>query len=81
VVTDVLASKRDLALRLGADAVVDAAAPDGRRTIRDTLGESADVVFDCVAIARPLGQAIRLATRAAPWSSWRSPQERHHPRP
>jgi 2-desacetyl-2-hydroxyethyl bacteriochlorophyllide A dehydrogenase len=63
VVTDVLASKRDLALNLGADAVVDAAAPDAVEQIRTALGESADVVFDCVAIAPTLGQAIQLADK------------------
>jgi 2-desacetyl-2-hydroxyethyl bacteriochlorophyllide A dehydrogenase len=63
VVTDVLASKRDLARTLGADAVVDATAPDAVEQIRNTLGESADVVFDCVAIAPTLSQAIQLADK------------------
>jgi 2-desacetyl-2-hydroxyethyl bacteriochlorophyllide A dehydrogenase len=63
VVTDVLATKRKLALALGADAVVDAAAGDAANQIRSALGESADVVFDCVAIAPTLGQAIQLADK------------------
>jgi 2-desacetyl-2-hydroxyethyl bacteriochlorophyllide A dehydrogenase len=63
VVTDVLASKRDLARNLGADAVVDAAAPDAVEQIRKDLGESADVVFDCVSIAATVGQAIQLADK------------------
>ena len=61
VMTDPLPGKRDQALRLGADAVVDATAPDAAEQIRAQLGESADVVFDCVAIQPTVDQAIRLA--------------------
>ena len=50
VVTDPLPAKREAALRLGADAVVDATASDVAAQIRSALGESADVVFDCVAV-------------------------------
>lgn len=63
VVTDVLAAKRDRALRLGADAVVDAAAPDTVVQVRDALGESADIVFDCVAIQSTVDQAIGMAVK------------------
>jgi len=64
VMSDVLASKRDRALRLGADAVVDARRDDAVDAIRLELGESADVVFDCVSIQSTVDQAIRLAMKA-----------------
>jgi 2-desacetyl-2-hydroxyethyl bacteriochlorophyllide A dehydrogenase len=61
VVTDRLESKRSRALALGAHAVVDAARPDAVEAVRDALGESADVVFDCVAIQPTVAQAIGMA--------------------
>jgi 2-desacetyl-2-hydroxyethyl bacteriochlorophyllide A dehydrogenase len=61
VVTDVLPDKRERALRLGADAVVDAAAADAVDQARQALGESADVVFDCVAIAPTVQQGVAMA--------------------
>lgn len=64
VMTDMLADKRERAVRLGADAAVDAAAPDAVGQIRTALGESADVVFDCVAIQPTVDQAIALADKA-----------------
>jgi 2-desacetyl-2-hydroxyethyl bacteriochlorophyllide A dehydrogenase len=63
VVTDVLASKRQRALGLGADAVVDAAAEDVVDQVRDALGESADVVFDCVAVEATVRQAVGMASK------------------
>ncbi len=63
VMTDPLPAKRDIATRLGADAVVDATAPDLVDQVRATLGESADVVFDCVAIQPTIAAAIALATK------------------
>ena len=64
VVTDVLADKRRRALDLGAHAVVDAARDDVVDAVRDALGESADVVFDCVAVQRTIEQAIAMALKA-----------------
>jgi 2-desacetyl-2-hydroxyethyl bacteriochlorophyllide A dehydrogenase len=64
VVTDLLSAKRERALRLGADAAVDAAASDLVGMIRTELGESADIVFDCVAIQATVTQAIQLADKA-----------------
>ncbi|MCU1635286.1 MAG: alcohol dehydrogenase [Cryobacterium sp.] len=64
VMTDMLPSKRERALRLGADAVVDASRSDIVEAIRGELGESADVVFDCVAIQPTVDQAIALAMKA-----------------
>jgi len=63
VVTDVLETKRRRALRLGADAVVDAAAEDAVEQVRAALGESADVVFDCVSIQSTVRQAIGMASK------------------
>ncbi len=63
VVSDVLPGKRDLALALGADAVVDAAAPGVVEHVRDALGESADVVFDCVAVQSTVSQAVAMALK------------------
>ena len=63
VSTDMLAHKRDLALALGADAVVDAGVEDLAGVVRAELGESADVVFDCVANQATLGEAIKMAVK------------------
>jgi 2-desacetyl-2-hydroxyethyl bacteriochlorophyllide A dehydrogenase len=64
VMTDMLPSKRDRAARLGADAVIDGGRPDVVAAVRAELGESADVVFDCVAIQSTIDQAIALALKA-----------------
>lgn len=64
VMTDMLPSKRDRALRLGADAVVDGGRADLVQAVRAELGESADVVFDCVAIQPTVDQAVALALKA-----------------
>jgi threonine dehydrogenase-like Zn-dependent dehydrogenase len=61
--TDILANKRDMALALGADAVVDAGVEDLAEVVRAELGESADVVFDCVANQATLGEAIKMAIK------------------
>lgn len=63
VVTDVRDDKRQRALHLGADAVVDAGGPDVAASIREALGESADVVFDCVAARATVDQAISAASK------------------
>jgi 2-desacetyl-2-hydroxyethyl bacteriochlorophyllide A dehydrogenase len=63
VSTDVLGSKRDLALALGADAAIDAASDDLATAVRDELGESADVVFDCVSTESTVGSALRMAVK------------------
>ncbi|BEP14137.1 alcohol dehydrogenase catalytic domain-containing protein [Acidothermaceae bacterium B102] len=63
VVTDPLPDKRERALALGADAAIDAMVPDLPHRVRDELGESADIVFDCVAIASSVAQAIALADK------------------
>lgn len=64
VMTDVREDKRALALRLGADHVVDASAADAPQQVRAALGESADVVFDCVANQLTVAQAVAMALKA-----------------
>jgi L-iditol 2-dehydrogenase len=63
VVTDLLPGKRDRALRLGADAVLPADAPDLAERAREALGGPADVVFDCVAREQSMAQATDLVTK------------------
>ncbi|MCU1424668.1 MAG: alcohol dehydrogenase [Microbacteriaceae bacterium] len=60
VMTDVLESKRDLALKLGADAVVDAADPDVAALVTAELDETADFVFDCVSIQPTFDSAVDM---------------------
>lgn len=62
-VSDTLAGKRDLARKLGADSVHDAASPDMVADIRDDLGTSADIVFDCVSVQGTIDQAMALAIK------------------
>jgi 2-desacetyl-2-hydroxyethyl bacteriochlorophyllide A dehydrogenase len=63
VSTDTLAAKRRLALELGADAAVDAGTEDLAGAVRAELGESGDVVFDCVANQQTLPEAIKVALK------------------
>ncbi len=62
-VTDLLAHKRERALRLGADAAIDGAADDVVTQVRDALGGRADVTFDCVTNQASLDQGMRLADK------------------
>jgi 2-desacetyl-2-hydroxyethyl bacteriochlorophyllide A dehydrogenase len=64
VVTDVLESKRRRALDLGAYAAVEARRTNAVAELRRALGESADVVFDCVAVQHTVEQAIAIALKA-----------------
>ena len=59
VLTARSAANRDRALAFGADAAVE---PDAE-AVRTALGESADVVFDCVAEQSTTAQAIALANK------------------
>ena len=63
VLTARSARSRQRALAFGADAVVDATAPDAADQVRAALGESADVVFDCVAEQSTMDQALAMANK------------------
>jgi 2-desacetyl-2-hydroxyethyl bacteriochlorophyllide A dehydrogenase len=54
---------RDRAAKFGPDAVVDATAADAVEQVRGHLGESADVVFDCVAEQSTMDQSIAIADK------------------
>jgi len=62
-VSDTLPAKRALARRLGADSVHDPALAGFAGAVRDDLGTSADVVFDCVARQQTVDQAIAIALK------------------
>ncbi len=64
VVSDPVPAKRERALGLGADAAVDAAAPDFTAAVHQALGGPADVVFDCVGIEASIRQAVDTLRRA-----------------
>jgi threonine dehydrogenase-like Zn-dependent dehydrogenase len=63
VMTARSASSRERALAFGADAAIDATAADTVAQVRNALGESADVVFDCVAEQSTTDQALGMATK------------------
>jgi 2-desacetyl-2-hydroxyethyl bacteriochlorophyllide A dehydrogenase len=63
VITDVLEWKREAAVHRGADAAVDAADPNVAVTVRAALGETADVVFDCVANQTTIDAAVEMVQR------------------
>ncbi|WP_030434117.1 zinc-dependent alcohol dehydrogenase [Actinoplanes subtropicus] len=52
---------RERAAGFGPDAVLDATATDAVEQAREALGESADVVFDCVAEQSTMDQALAMA--------------------
>ncbi|WP_229716056.1 zinc-dependent alcohol dehydrogenase [Mangrovihabitans endophyticus] len=59
VVTARSTANRERAMRFGADAAV----PTDADQVRDALGESADVVFDCVAAPETVPAAIAMANK------------------
>ncbi|MEU8231586.1 zinc-binding dehydrogenase [Actinoplanes sp. NPDC048967] len=63
VVTARSAASRKRALVFGADAAVDATAADAADQVRAALGESADVVFDCVAEQSTMTQSLAIADK------------------
>jgi 2-desacetyl-2-hydroxyethyl bacteriochlorophyllide A dehydrogenase len=63
VSTDPLPAKRGRAAALGADATIDATAPDVAGQVRKALGGSADIVFDCVSVQSSVDQAIAIADK------------------
>ena len=63
VSTDPNLAKRQRAAALGADATIDARSPDVTAQVREALGGSADIVFDCVSVQSSLDQAIGIADK------------------
>jgi 2-desacetyl-2-hydroxyethyl bacteriochlorophyllide A dehydrogenase len=63
VSTDPLPAKRARAVALGADATIDASTPDVAGQVRQALGGSADIVFDCVSVQSSMDQAIAIADK------------------
>jgi 2-desacetyl-2-hydroxyethyl bacteriochlorophyllide A dehydrogenase len=63
VSTDSNPAKRERAAALGAGATIDARSPDVPGQVRDVLGGSADIVFDCVSVQSSLDQAIAIADK------------------
>lgn len=64
VMSDVLTSKRAFAEQLGADATVDALAEDFPEAVLEALGETADVVFDCVSIPSTVEAGLAVLAKA-----------------
>ncbi len=63
VITDPLPAKRARATQFGADTALDATDDDIVARARAALGESADVVFDCVASTPTVRQAVAMASK------------------
>src|SRR6201981_3629574 len=63
VSTDPTLAKRRRAEALGADVTIDAHAPDVTGQVREALGGSAPIVFDCVAVQSSVDQAIAIADK------------------
>jgi len=63
VSTDPNLAKRERAAALGAGATIDARSPDVAGQVRQVLGGSADIVFDCVSVQSSLDQAIAIADK------------------
>jgi 2-desacetyl-2-hydroxyethyl bacteriochlorophyllide A dehydrogenase len=63
VSTDPNPAKRARAAALGADVTIDARTQDVVGQVREALGGSADIVFDCVAIQSSMDQAIAIADK------------------
>lgn len=63
IVTDILEEKLDNARRLGADGVVSALSENLSEDVRAILGESADVVFDCVSTQKTIQSAVEMAMK------------------
>lgn len=65
VATDLAAHKRERAQRYGADIAIDGQSPDVAEAVRSACGGRVDVVFDCVATANSMTQALTVVRRAA----------------
>lgn len=65
VATDLSAYKRERAQRHGADIAIDGQSPDVAEAVRSACGGRVDAVFDCVATANSMTQALTVVRRAA----------------
>jgi (R,R)-butanediol dehydrogenase/meso-butanediol dehydrogenase/diacetyl reductase len=61
VVSDPAAGRRELALRMGATAVVDPTSEDVGAAFADATGQQARVVVECVGVPGLIGQAVKAA--------------------
>jgi (R,R)-butanediol dehydrogenase/meso-butanediol dehydrogenase/diacetyl reductase len=61
VVSDPAAGRRELALKMGATAVVDPASEDVGAAFADATGQQARVVVECVGVPGLIGQAVNAA--------------------
>lgn len=60
VVADILETKRDRAMRLGADATIDPRDADAKEQILSELGGRAHIVFDCVSLESTVALGISV---------------------
>jgi L-idonate 5-dehydrogenase len=65
VVSDIVAERREIALKLGVDAVLDPASPALAAEVRSLAGEGFDVTFEASGAARALRQAFDLVRPGA----------------
>jgi 2-desacetyl-2-hydroxyethyl bacteriochlorophyllide A dehydrogenase len=63
IMTDMLEEKRTLALKAGADEVFDAAIPDLAQRILEKLGESVDIVLDCVSLQSTISASFAMVSK------------------
>jgi threonine dehydrogenase-like Zn-dependent dehydrogenase len=63
VVADIIASKRERALRLGADAAFDSSTEDAGSEALEAIGGAAHVVFDCVSHVTTVRLAIEVLSK------------------
>lgn len=64
VMSDLLEAKRAVAAEVGADATIDAASETFVDDAFAALGETADVVFDCVSIQSTVAASTRIVSKA-----------------
>lgn len=64
VMSDLLESKREIAARVGADATIDAGSATFVDDAREALGETADVIFDCVSVQSTVSASTAIVAKA-----------------
>ncbi|WP_274652725.1 zinc-dependent alcohol dehydrogenase [Paenibacillus humicola] len=63
IVTDPVAKKRELALKIGAHAAIDPMREDVVSRVRELTGGGADIVIECVGVAATVSQMVQLVHR------------------